>query len=232
MINGGNRMNNRNLLLDEGLIDNPAKRVPVCLCLDVSGSMSGEPIKELNRGIAEFYKAIKEDDAARVSAEIAIVTFDDTATVYDDFSTIDSKVAPTLRTGGSTSMGAGVKKALEILETRKQSYKAAGTDYFQPWLIIMSDGAPTDHEYIEAQAYVKNLESSKRLTVFPIAIGYAADMNVLSGFSSKKGAIRLQGLKFREFFEWLSQSVRTVSNSKPNEVVVLDTSAIKNWGDL
>jgi uncharacterized protein YegL len=219
-------------LLDDGLIENPAKRVPVCLCLDVSGSMSGEPINELNLGIAEFYKAIQDDDAARVSAEIAIVTFDDNAKVFDDFSTIEGKVVPTLSAGGATNMGAGVKKALEILEQRKRAYKAAGTDYFQPWLIIMSDGGPTDSEYIEAQNLVKNLESSKRLAVFPIAIGAAADRKVLSNFSNKKDAIKLQGLKFKEFFEWLSMSVSTVSNSKPNEVIVLDVNAIKNWGDL
>ena len=225
-------MNNNLLLLDDGLIDNPAKRVPVCLCLDVSGSMSGEPIEQLNKGIAEFYKAINEDDSARVSAEIAIVTFESNVKVYEDFSTIETKTPPVLKTGGATSMGAGVKKALEILELRKKSYKEAGTDYFQPWLIIMSDGGPTDNEYIEAQEYVKNLESSKRLTVMPIAIGQAADMKVLNGFSSKKTAIRLQELKFREFFEWLSRSVSVVSNSKPDEVIVLDVEAIKSWGEL
>ena len=38
------------------LIDNPTPRVPVCLCLDTSGSMSGSPINELNEGIKLFMK--------------------------------------------------------------------------------------------------------------------------------------------------------------------------------
>ena len=36
-----------------------------CLCvlvLDVSGSMRGEPIAELNKGLQDFYNEIKEDE--------------------------------------------------------------------------------------------------------------------------------------------------------------------------
>ena len=42
---------NGDLVRMEDLVNNPTARVPVCLCLDVSGSMSGEKISELNQGI-------------------------------------------------------------------------------------------------------------------------------------------------------------------------------------
>ncbi len=35
-------------------VGNPESRCPVVLLLDTSGSMCGEPIQELNRGIAAF----------------------------------------------------------------------------------------------------------------------------------------------------------------------------------
>ena len=38
-------------------VENPENRCPVILLLDTSGSMSGQPIQELNRGLAAF----KED---------------------------------------------------------------------------------------------------------------------------------------------------------------------------
>lgn len=60
---------------ESDLVDNPTARVPVCLCLDTSSSMYGDPINELNSGIRQFYKEIKADDAAMYSAEIGIVTF-------------------------------------------------------------------------------------------------------------------------------------------------------------
>jgi uncharacterized protein YegL len=38
-------------------------------------------------------------------------------------------------------------------------------------------------------------------------------------FSKKKSPLRLQGLNFRLFFEWLSKSVVRVSQSRPGEKV-------------
>ena len=49
-------MSSNLLLRREDLINNPTARVPVCLCLDVSGSMNGAPIKELNDGVRLFYE--------------------------------------------------------------------------------------------------------------------------------------------------------------------------------
>ena len=44
-------MDNNLLVRLEDLINNPTARVPVCLCLDTSGSMDGQPINELNEGV-------------------------------------------------------------------------------------------------------------------------------------------------------------------------------------
>lgn len=49
------------LIREQDLVDNPSARVAVCLCLDVSGSMTNyNAIHELNEGIAQFYEAIKK----------------------------------------------------------------------------------------------------------------------------------------------------------------------------
>ncbi len=41
-------------------------------------------------------------------------------------------------------MGAGVEQALNILEKRKAEYSSKGVDYYQPWMVLMTDGYPTD----------------------------------------------------------------------------------------
>lgn len=38
----------------DDLANNPSARVLVCLCLDASASMQGDPINELNRGVELF----------------------------------------------------------------------------------------------------------------------------------------------------------------------------------
>ena len=42
-------------------VTNPAPRCPVILLLDTSGSMSGEPLRELQSGLDQFLKETSDD---------------------------------------------------------------------------------------------------------------------------------------------------------------------------
>lgn len=254
-------MDNNMLLRIEDLVNNPTPRVPICLCLDTSGSMgavegdyveTGETvyedgrtwnlvtggtsrIDELQKGVEQFYEAIREDETAAYSAEICIVTFDNKATCVLDFANIErQEVIPKLCPVGDTAMGEGVNLALDLLEKRKQEYKDKGVDYYQPWLVLMSDGVPNGDTFELDRAVDRTVElvNQKKLTVFPIGIGSEADMGVLSEFSPKRAPLKLQGLKFQEFFAWLSRSVSKTSQSSPDEIVKLDLEGIKGWAEL
>lgn len=222
------------LLRIEDVVENPTPRVPVCLVLDVSPSMSGEPIAELNEGVRLFVSELRADEVARYSVELAIVTFAYQAECPLEFQGISKlEQVPTLeiRPGG-TALGAGVRMAMELLDERKQLYKQAGQDYYQPWLVLMTDGQPTDNEHYQVAPQVAELIEERRLTIFPIAIGPHADKEVLRMFSPRREPLTLKGLKFREFFEWLSHSAAQTSRSTPGERVPLDTEGIKGWAEL
>lgn len=229
-------MDSNLLLRREDLVNNPTPRVPVCLCLDVSGSMVGMPINELNEGVRLFYDAIKEDEVALYSAEICIVTFGESAPVcLADFASLELQPEPPfLSANGMTPMGEAVNLALDLLEQRKREYKDKGVDYYQPWLVLMTDGENNGEKIMLETAIDRtcSLVNAKKLTVFPIGIGANADMNTLAKFSPNRSPLRLQGLKFREFFEWLSKSVSKTSQSIPGETVKLDVDGIKGWGEL
>lgn len=213
-------MNNSLMILREkDLIENPTTRLPVCLCLDSSSSMSGFPIDELNKGVKYFFEAIKSDEIARYSVELAVVTFNSTVEKISDFSSIDRQTVTLLKADGWTAMGKGIELSLHLLEQRKKEYSEKGVDYYQPWLVLMSDGAPTDNISIAANR-VQDLSNRKKLTVFSIAIGDNADINTLKKFSSLKNNLVLKVKSpeyFKEFFEWLSQSVSVASQSVPGD---------------
>ncbi|MCK4827154.1 hypothetical protein KA005_66095, partial [bacterium] len=76
-------------LRKEDLLLNPTSRVPVALCLDVSSSMRGKPINELNEGVCLFFDALHGDEVAKTSAEVAIVTFSDQPGIKLDFQSLD-----------------------------------------------------------------------------------------------------------------------------------------------
>ena len=219
------------LIRKEDLIENPSARLPICLVLDTSGSMDGAPINELQEGIRIFYKALEEDEIAKLSAEIAIVTFGNGGVqVLNDFASIERQNIPRLTAGGLTPMGEAIEVALDLLENRKNEYKAAGVDYYQPWMVVMTDGMPTD-DVNNAIQRTKALVENRKLVVFPLAIGEQADKQVLEALSGKP-ALKLKGLNFKDFFVWLSKSVSKVSQSTPGEKVKLDTQTIDQWAEV
>lgn len=224
-------MDELHLLRQEDLLVNPTARVPICLVLDVSGSMGGAPINELNEGVKLFFDAIRSDDVAQYAAEICIVTFGESVNKELDFMSVDHQTIPTLYASGLTPMGAGVTLALQLLDARKRDYQQAGVDYYQPWMVLMTDGAPTDDVTLITEQVRKQV-LEKKLTIFPIAIGESANLNTLASFSPTRPPLRLQGLNFREFFTWLSRSVSCVSQSTPGESVELDVAGIQAWGKI
>jgi uncharacterized protein YegL len=217
----------------DDLVDNPTSRVAISLCLDASGSMSGAPIQELNAGVTSFYEAINQDEIAKFSAEISIVTFGPVQK-ETDFQTVATQPnPPILRATGNTPLGEAVKLSLDLLDERKQAYKDNGIDYYQPWLVLMTDGQPTgSSSVLDAQvARVAKLSAERKLVVFPIGIGAGADMSALNRFSAPRPAFKLQGLNFQSFFSWLSASVSRVSQSTPGDGVPMDADGVKSWAD-
>lgn len=222
------------MIRTEDLLSNPTNRVPIVLCLDTSGSMDGVPMQELNEGVRLFFEALKSDAVANASAEVAVVCFSDDAESIADFQGLGRVSTPPHIpcSGGSTNLGAGVNLALDHLDARKREYQQAGVDYFQPWLVLMTDGQPTSDEHVRAGPRTRRLEEQGKIVVFPIGIGAHADMNTLAMFSTRNQPLRLRGLNFPAFFRWLSQSVVRVSQSRPGEKIALDTQGIKGWAEL
>ena len=222
-------MGNDLILRQEELVENPTARLPVCLVLDTSASMSGTPIKELQEGVDVFFRELLVDEVAKYSAEVAIVTFGGKVDMPVDFAAVTRQTIPSLKADGWTPMGEAVEKALELLNTRKEEYKRAGVDYYQPWLVLMTDGAPTD-DITRASQLIGQLTKEKKLAVFAIEIGNDADMKELGKLSGSRPPLKLKGLEFGKFFLWLSASVSRVSQSVPGNKVDLDP--VSAWASV
>lgn len=205
------------------LVDNPTPRVPVALCLDVSGSMRGQPIQELQQGLRKYRDEMLTDELTRFSAETALITFATDAECVSDFCTPDRMQLPALDADGLTAMGSALNLALDRLESRKQQYRSSGIDYYQPILVVMTDGQPTDPLVTrDAVQRVRELAEKRKLTVIAVGIGPDADMTMLQKLCVRGKPVRLSAMQFREFFAWLSASVSGVSASTPGEEAPLD----------
>lgn len=193
--------------------ESPDPRCPIVLVLDTSGSMSGQPIQQLNHGLVTFQQELSKDNFAARRVQVAIVTFNSEVKVVQDFVDFNQFNPPSLPANGTTAMGQGIESALNLIESQKQVLKDNAIDYYRPWLLLITDGAPTDSWQNAAQR-IRQFVGNKKLTFLAIGVD-GADFNILSQIAPPNALppVMLKGLAFDQLFTWLSNSMGAVSRS-------------------
>jgi uncharacterized protein YegL len=192
---------------------NPEPRCPCLLLLDVSASMSGRPIAELNAGIMAFREELLRDELATLRVEVAIITIGEHIRYVQEFTTVDQFYPPELGIEGDTPIGEAIELGLDELEARKKLYRSRGIAYYRPWIFLVTDGTPTDSWHVAAER-VREGERQKKFSFFAVGV-QGADMQVLAQIAApNRPPLALAGLKFREMFVWLSASLTSVSHSQ------------------
>lgn len=210
---------------------NPEPRVACVVLVDVSGSMHGEPLDEVNAGLQIMKEELQSDALAAKRAEIAIVTFGGTVTVVQDFVGVERFSPPRLESTGDTPMGAGIRRAIELVQARKQVYKDNGIAYYRPWVFLITDGAPTDRWH-DAAMQVQDGERQNAFVFFSVGTE-DADFTILRKISKQREPLKLKGLRFRDLFQWLSKSLQSVSHSKMNESVQMENPVTASgWAEI
>ena len=114
-----------------------------------------------------------------------------------------------------------------MIKRRKKEYKDHGIAYYKPWIILITDGAPTD-EWADAAREVREGETGKSFAFFAIGVE-GANMDILKQISFRS-PMKLKGLMFREFFMWLSASMKMVSSKNPGSAINLLPPS--GWSEL
>lgn len=203
---------------DDDLIYNPTPRCPCLLVLDTSASMEGDSIAELNRGVQTFLREIAAHTRARDAVEVGVITFGSTVTEVLDFTSPEDAVLEPLTTDGRTAMGAAVRRAIRRLRERRERYKAAGVSSYVPWLVLMTDGKPTDPDWEDAAQELRQIGEQRKLVVFGVGIGASCDFDDLARFCpADRPPLRLADYNFQQFFHFMSRSLETVVSGEDAE---------------
>jgi uncharacterized protein YegL len=197
--------------------NNNAERTPCVLVLDISGSMEDPAtgtkhrrIDELNEGIKVLHQSLRADPDAVRRVEIAVVTVggpQNAATLAAEFSTVDYFDPPVFEAGGGTPLGEGVITALEALDARRRLLIKFGRAISRPWMIVMSDGEPTDDEnrWQLAVDRARSAARERRCLVYPVLIEGARGPRLAE--LADTGAKTLRAVEFADFFRWVSVTV-------------------------
>lgn len=210
-------------------VENPEPRCPYIVLVDSSASMEGEPINELYNGLKIFKQELLNNELAAKRVELAVISFNSNASVLTDGFVNPMEFNPMpIKTDGATRMCDAIKLAVSIAEARKEQYKEAGIGYYRPWIVLITDGNPTDEygncleydskEFLEVANMVKTGNDDKSFSFFAIGVGEYVDMEALTRICpANRPPKKLAGLKFYELFKWLSNSAKSRSNSAVGE---------------
>lgn len=221
-------------LEDLEFADNQDSRCAIQIVLDCSDSMTqvppGEersPLEALNGALDTLVAEVRKDSLSRRRVELSFIAYGTEVSEPTEFATVDNIVLPDLKPMGITNSGLALTTALDHLEERKETYKRNGVSYYQPQLFWLTDGLSMDDLSV-AQERIHDLESGKKLAFFPIGV-VGADLDEMNTVGTRS-AIGLQGLKFDELFQWISQSAASVSASQVGDRVALPSPA--GWAEI
>ncbi len=182
-----------------------ARRLPVYLLIDTSGSMKGEPIESVKVGIEAMLSTLRNDPYALETVSISIITYDKDVNQLIPLTPIDDLQMPEISTpdSGPTHMGAALEMLCEKVdkEVNKGSKEQKGD--WMPLLFLMTDGKPSD-----IQAFnnvIPKVKNSNFATIVCCAAGPKAKTEELRLLSDKVYQIdTLDSASLMKFFKWVS----------------------------
>ena len=185
------------------------RRLPVYLLLDVSGSMSGEPIEAVKSGVQLMHSALRKDPYALESAFISVITFESKVNQVLPLTEVAHFQPPPLTAGGGTSLGAALQEVTNCAKREVAKGTSEQKGDWKPLVFLMTDGAPTD----SVDQGIAAFQAYKWGTIVACAAGHHADETILKRIAGEN-VVRLDtadSTSIGAFFKWVSSSISATS---------------------
>lgn len=208
------------------IAESTAQRTPCVLVLDTSGSMRRRGrIDRLNAALREFEAAVKADAVASRQVMLSVVCFGGQVRVAQDWTHADRFSAPVLAAEGNTPLGGAMREAMSRIDALRAELRRNGTPYTRPWIVLMSDGDPTD-DWQGTAAECRRACEDGRLWVWAAAIPPEADPKPLLAFAKGGTKAFVVGeSQFGELFAWLTGSIGKITGSQAGQTIQLELPA-------
>lgn len=194
-----------------------AKPLPVILLLDVSGSMGGEKIRNLNAAVRDMLGDFSDTENSEIEIHVAIITFGAEVRLHQALTSASAIRWQDLSADGMTPMGTALQMAKAMIEDKDTVSSRA----YRPVVVLVSDGEPNDSWQTPLSQFIGDGRSSK-CDRMAMAIGARADEAVLRTFLGDSPHPLLyaeNARQLREAFKYITMSVTIRTKSQTPNVV-------------
>ncbi|WP_166920292.1 TerY-C metal binding domain-containing protein [Flavobacterium poyangense] len=191
------------------------RRLPIYFLIDISESMVGEPIQQVEEGLATIIQALKTDPYALETVFVSIIVFAGQPKTLVPLQEIASFYPPKFPVGSGTSLSKGLGHLMFELRNNivKTTYEVKGD--WKPIVFLFTDGVPTD----DSQAAIKEWKENWQRTANLIAVSFGneTDTKLLGELTENVLHFKNTNVQsYKEFFRWVTDSIKTSSISVEN----------------
>jgi uncharacterized protein YegL len=188
------------------------RRLPVYFLIDVSESMVGEPIQQVEAGLGMIIQELKRDPYALETVYVSIVAFAGKAKTITPLTDVISFYPPRLPVGGGTALGEGLNHLMRDMgQTLVRTTMERKGDW-KPIVFIFTDGAPTDSYQSALDTW--NRDWKNKSQVVAVSFGSGADLSVLYRLTDNVMLFKNSDANsYKAFFKWITASIQASSQS-------------------
>lgn len=188
------------------------RRLPVYFLIDVSESMVGEPIKQVQEGMRTIIQELRTDPYALETVFVSVLVYAGKAKVLSPLTELYKFYPPTFPIGGGTSLGNALDFLMNDLDKNVQKTTSEMKGDWKPIIFLFTDGVPTDDPSQSISRWNRSYRRGSNLIA--VSLGNNADMSLLGQLT--ENVLRLSKTdehSFKEFFKWVTASIKTSSVS-------------------
>ncbi len=191
-----------------------ARRLPVYLLIDTSGSMKGEPIESVKVGIESMLSSLRQEPYALESVNISIITYDREVKVLAPLTPLEDFQLPEIvcPESGPTHTGAALELLCKQVDSEVQLSTPERKGDWMPLMFLLTDGKPSDIQvYNNAIPQVRKRHFA---SIVACAAGMHAKTDPLKQLTDQVYALdTLDSASFKKFFQWVSASIEIGNKS-------------------
>ena len=191
-------------------------RCPIAVLLDTSETVSNYSLDQFIEGLSILRQEIMLDSTAANQVDISIVTFGDTAKLVQSFTPINRFSPPQLQANGSNVLSHGLELALNAIDEQKLNYQSQNTPFYKPWIILLTHSTTTEYKKSVSDRVAQAVDN-KELLLLKVALSQATLDNLAQKMVVGLPPILLKESKFYKFFQWLANSIKSLSSREVGE---------------
>jgi uncharacterized protein YegL len=188
------------------------RRLPVYFLVDVSESMVGEPIQQVQDGMRAIVQELRTDPYALETVFVSVIAFAGKAKCISPLTELYKFYPPTFPIGGGTSLGSAMEFLMNDMDSSLVKTTIEQKGDWKPIIFLFTDGNPTD----DTSRAISRWNNSYKRKANLVAISIGDNVNTQLLGQMTENVLRLTNtdeMSFKAFFKWVTASIKTTSVS-------------------